>query len=343
MNIYSFIIVWERMAKSAEYFASELCSILDKITPLKQTSSNKQILFDTIFKIFEQDAEKGAKGKFWEAVIDLKCDDKAKLKDKLPRIMYRTSNQLFNKKTGQVKYNQVASLLFLELLWDLILKLKDKFGHLPDKNFLENFILLVEDSDTSGVLNIGVDDVNYFLELTTENTEKLKSVIRMINREFEIKKYERNGNYSLAHLIRNYCKGLIGAPAAADDAADDAAAAVDDDWEIVVGEPEPKSKLTVEQALEVLHHPLPLQPGTAFISSDKSSKKICPFGYKCYRINNPEHISQFRHPGDGHGGGAAAGPGALDGGSKQRTKCNKRSTKRRHTRHTRHTRRRRRR
>ena len=336
------------MAKIAEDFASELCRILDKILdkkfPLKPNSKNKQFLFDTIFKIFKQDAEKGAKGKFWEAVIDLKCDDKSTLKDKLPRIMYRTSNQLFNKKSGQVKYNQVASLLFLELVLDLILKLKDKFGGSVDREFLQNFILLVEDSDTSGVLNIGVDDVNYFLKLTTENTDKLQRVIRMINREFEIKEYERKGNYSLAHLIRNYCKGLIGAPAAADDAADDAAAAaaaaVDDDWEIVVDEPEPKPKLTIEQALEVLHHTLPLQPGTAFISSDKSSKKICPFGYKCYRINNPVHISQFRHPGDGHGGGAAAGPGALDGGSKQRTKCNKRSTRgclstKRRRRHTR--------
>ena len=47
------------MAKSAEVFARELCRILDKISP-----KNKQFLFNTIFKIFEQDAEKALRVSF---------------------------------------------------------------------------------------------------------------------------------------------------------------------------------------------------------------------------------------------------------------------------------------
>jgi hypothetical protein len=323
------------MVKTAADFAKDLCDIIDKITPLKVQVKVKQELFAKIFEIFDQDASEGHKGMFWDAVIDQKCiygkTYGDKLNVKLPRIMYRTSNKLFNRETGQEKYIQVVSLLFLELLLDLIRKLKDKYSSSSDREILHNFISLVEHSDTSGVLNIGIDNLSNFLELTTDNKERLKTVIKQIDNEFERIQYERKGNYSLAHLIRNYCKGLIGESADDDDDSDDDDAANGDGdisgWEIVkdVDFTPEKSKLPIETAFKLLHSEL--QQG----STVTFSKPICRYGPNCYQTN-AEHIAKFDH----------SSREKLGGGRKQQTKRIKHSTRRRSSskRTRRHTRRR---
>ena len=340
------------MAKTVEKFAEELCDITDKITPLKQTVNDKNNLYQKIFEIFEQDAKNGNSGEFWEAVIDMKCKTQGKLKEVIERIMYKQSHQIWNEKTGIIKYVDVPSLLFLELLLHLIQQLK-KISK-PSHKFLKNFILVVEHSDTSGILNIGVDYLDFFLKITRENKKKLTTVIQAINNEFTQNGYKRSGNYSLAHIIRNYCNGLLGiVDADVDDAAAAAAAADADDWELLDVQDsysDDQPRMTVEEAQKILHRPDLLPPASsAYAGFDRAdagfdradagfdradagfdTRPECKYGLECYQ-RNPEHLAKFKHS----KGGAVSHSTKIR--IKRRTKRRRRhTTRRRRTKHRRH-------
>ena len=206
MNIYSFIIVWGRMAKTAAEFAKDLCDITaNKPFPFRQ----KKPLFDTIFEIFKHDATHGLRGKFWESVTYYLCrSPNTTIKSVLETLMYKDSKQLISKRIlGHTKYITVVSQLFLELILHLMKKInQDKT---VTREFLKNMILTVEHSDTAAILNIAIDDVDSFLKLTTEDKETLLKLIRNIDGFFLTNNYTRIGNYSLAHIIRSLCKGII--------------------------------------------------------------------------------------------------------------------------------------
>jgi hypothetical protein len=108
---------------------------------------------------------------------------------------------------GHTKYITVVSQLFLELISHLMKKInQDKT---VTRIFLENMILTVEHSDTAAILNIAIDDVDSFFKLTTEDKQNLLKLIRNIDGFFLTNNYTRIGNYSLAHIIRSLCKGII--------------------------------------------------------------------------------------------------------------------------------------
>jgi len=343
------------MAKTVEVFANQLCKIIDKITPLRQKVNDKKELFQKIFQIFEHDAKMRSRGMFWQAVTEEKChtEHKDTLNQKLEQIMYKQSYTIRNTVTEQIKDSVlVPSLLFLELLLYLIEQLRD-YPEQNDIDFFRNFILVVEHSDTSGIFNIGIDYLDFFLKITRDNTAKLRQVIQAIDSEFEKKDYKRTGNYSLAHVIRNYCNALIPPDVrdveAADndddddDAAAAAAAAAADNWVV----DDSTSPMTVSRTLNILRQSSKFQPTGIYIKRGHAesdprdaaaaagaagdSRPQCRYGSECYQ-KNPEHLKKFAHPPKG---------GAVSHNTKSRIKRRAtylRRTKRRHRRTKRHTR-----
>ncbi len=194
------------MAKTAAEIAKDLCDITaNKPFPFRQ----KKPLFDTIFEIFKHDATHGQHGRFWESVTYYDCrSPNTTIKSVLETLMYKDSKQLISKRIlGHTKYITVVSQLFLELILHLMKKInQDKT---VTREFLKNMILTVEHSDTVAILNIAIDDVDSFLKLTREDKENLLKLIRNIDGFFLTNKYRRIGNYSLAHIIRSLCKGII--------------------------------------------------------------------------------------------------------------------------------------
>jgi hypothetical protein len=221
------------MAKNVNDFANNLCKILS------DRRFYKTQLFDEIFEIFIADAERtftdtdtNKPGDFWESVVGSKCPTSSGINQlfyTLSKKFIVNSKQYYEKDNPITKKRKnLPNILFFELLLNLILKLKQKFD---SKNTLilkkksnpaecldllkkcidlfENIQIIVGKSDSSAILNLGIDDLDLHKHLTPEDPNKIDTMIAAIESQFTIKEYTRQGNYTLAHVIRSYCDGII--------------------------------------------------------------------------------------------------------------------------------------
>lgn len=294
------------MTKTAADFAKDLCHITAYTPfPFRQ----KKPLFDTIFEIFKYDATHGLRGRFWESVTSYPCRNTT-IKSVLETLMYKDSKQLISKRIlGHTKYIKVVSQLFLELISHLMKKInQDKT---ITREFLKNMILTVEHSDTVAILNIAIDDVDSFLKLTTEDKENLLKLIRNIDGFFLTNNYTRIGNYSLAHIIRSLCKGIIrkkfvkttalsddedededdddddAAAASAASAASSSAASLNE-WTIIddVDEDDDDTPIQTKRGPTYFYQKNPVIAIT-------DQRQRCRYDGQCYQ--NEEHHSKYKH------------------------------------------------
>lgn len=185
--------------KTSQEYAREICEIISK----DNTKSNKNDLFDLIFQILWDNADLEAD--IWDEVCNSDCNEE-QIKDMLQRIFYTKSKLLIRPISLSAYKMDVPSILFLELLIHLIQSIsKTEYN----KEKLEGLIITINRSDNSGILNIGIDNVDFFLQITKENREKIPRLLQVIDRAFTDKEIRREGNYSLGHVLGGYCKGLL--------------------------------------------------------------------------------------------------------------------------------------
>ena len=185
--------------KTFQEYAREICEIISKDNP----KSNKNNLFDLIFEILWDNAE--LHDDIWDEVCNSDCNEE-QIKDILQRIFYTKSKLLIRPISLSAYKMDVPSILFLELLIHLIQSIsKTEYN----KEKLEGLIITINRGDNSGILNIGIDNVDFFLQITKENREKIPRLLQYIDRAFTVQDIRREGNYSLGHVLGGYCKGLL--------------------------------------------------------------------------------------------------------------------------------------
>ena len=185
--------------KTSKEYAREICEIISKDNP----KSNKNNLFDLIFQILWDNADLEAD--IWDEVCNSDCNEE-QIKDILQRIFYTKSKLLIRPISLSAYKMDVPSILFLELLIHLIQSIsKTEYN----KKKLEGLIITINRGDNSGILNIGIDNVDFFLQITRENREKIPRLLQDIDRAFTVQEIRREGNYSLGHVLGGYCKGLL--------------------------------------------------------------------------------------------------------------------------------------
>ena len=185
--------------KTSQEYAREICEIISKDNP----TSNKTRLFNLIFEILWDNADLEAD--IWDEVCNSNCNEE-QIKDILQRIFYTKSKLLIRPISLSAYKMDVPSILFLELLIHLIQSISETEYN---KEKLEGLIITINRSDNSGILNIGIDNVDFFLQITRENREKIPRLLQDIDRAFTVQDIRREGNYSLGHVLGGYCKGLL--------------------------------------------------------------------------------------------------------------------------------------
>ena len=187
-------------AEKVGTFAKDLCEILTK------SRMNKKDLFVKIFEIFEYDAHHEFAGEFWKSVATRPCNTNT-VAELLTNKLYTKSKWLYDSDKDQYLQQDMASLLFLDLLLHLVEQLRKKYR--GEFTFLENFSSLVGKSDEATILNVSIDNLEYFMLTTPDNKDKIKRTIRDINDAFIKLEQPRSGNYSLNHVCTSFCRGLI--------------------------------------------------------------------------------------------------------------------------------------
>ena len=191
------------MAKTSKEYNNELCAILS------ESRIKKFELFEKIFEILEEDSKRPDE-ELWDDVCKGFCVNNQSTRplELLSKYFYKKSHLLFTSNPPERYYydENVPSIVLLELLFYVIEELKKKEYN---KDFLEDFITTINRSDNSGILSIGISDLDYFYTVTTENKERLQKSISAIVDEFKKIEQPHEGNYSLAHVIQSYCNGLI--------------------------------------------------------------------------------------------------------------------------------------
>jgi len=185
--------------KSSEEYAREICEIISKDNP----KSNKIKLFNLIFEILWDNAE--LDDDIWDEVCNSNCNGE-QIKDMLQRLFYTKSKLLIRPVSLSAYKMDIPSILFLELLIHLIQSIS-KTAYNKEK--LEGLIITINRSDNSGILNIGIDNVDFFLQITKENHEKIPRLLQDIDKAFTDQDIRREGNYSLGHVLGGYCKGIL--------------------------------------------------------------------------------------------------------------------------------------
>lgn len=341
-------------AEKVGTFSKDLCEILSK------PRMNKTDLFVKIFEIFEYDAQHEFTGEFWKSVATRSCNTNT-VAGLLTNKLYTKSKWLYDSIKNQILQQDMAGLLFLELLLHLVEQLRKKYR--SNITFLENFSSLVGRSDEANILNGSIDNLEYFMLTTPDNKDKIKRAIIDINDAFIELKQPRSGNYSLNHVCTSFCRGLIN---------DHIGRKVDSSefnqlferekmllenprQEIMptnirlitpdeldnltkkskgpfyVGKFEPKQQVSTSLLLMNLHDPKYKPSGKYMTVEDKP---ICRYDPNCYQ-KNESHNAEFRHP--SREGSSPDGGKAAMGGRKRRTTKNKyqRTRTRTHTRHRR--------
>lgn len=335
-------------AEQVGTFAKDLCEILTK------SRMNKTDLFGKIFEIFEYDAHHEFAGEFWKSVATRPCNTNT-VAGLLTNKLYTKSKWLYDSAKDQYLQQDMASLLFLDLLLHLVEQLQKK----RKITFLENFSSLVGQSDEATILNVSIDNLEYFMLTTPDNKDKIKRTIRDINYAFIKLEQPRSGNYSLNHVCTSFCRGLIN---------NHFKRKVDNDefirlfeieqtllenprqenmprnirlitpeelenlmtkskGQIYIGESGPKRQLPTSLLLAKLHDPIYDVSGKYMTVKDQSvkpvrgvDKPICRYDPKCYRTNE-FHNADFRNP--SRETRPPDGGKAADGGRKRRTTKNK--------------------
>jgi hypothetical protein len=185
--------------KSSEEYVRELCEIISK----DNLKSNKIKLFNLIFEILWDNAE--LDDDIWDEVCNSNCNEE-QIKDMLQRLFYTKSKLLIRPDSLSPYKMDVPSILFLKLLIHLIQSIS-KTAY--NKKKLEGLIITINRSDNSGILNIGIDNVDFFLQITRENPEKIPRLFQDIDKAFTDQDIRREGNYSLGHVLGGYCKGIL--------------------------------------------------------------------------------------------------------------------------------------
>jgi hypothetical protein len=305
-----------------ETFAKDLCEILSN------PRMNKTNLFVKIFEIFEYDAQNEFTGEFWKSVATSSCNTNTVaglLTDKL----YTKSKWLYDSSKDQYLQQDMASLLFLELLLHLVERLRKK----DDIGFLKNFSSLVGRSDEATLLSVSMDDIEYFMLTTPDNKEKIKKVIRDINGAFIKLKQPRSGNYSLNHVCTTFCRGLINERLGIkvdnrefNDLFERENTLLEDPKQenmpshirlitqeeleelmtkskgpTYTGEKDHEPQLSISEALASLHNtkyattgPKTTVQPQSVITVKYENRPECPHGSKCYR-KNTKHLNEFSH------------------------------------------------
>lgn len=273
--------------KTSEEYASEICEIISKYNP----KSNKFRLFNLIFEILWDNAELDAD--IWEEVCNSNCNGE-QIKDMLQLLFYTKSKLLIRPVSLSAYKMDVPSILFLELLIHLIQSISRAEYN---KEKLEGLIITINRSDNSGILNIGIDNVDFFLHITKENREKIPGLLQVIDQAFTDQEIRREGNYSLGHVLGGYCKGLLqknhdlelssSQTYMYDSDPDDDGNAVHVELPRVATQAEEKEFDRIQLAR----------------SSPPDTRTACKYGDKCIRRSNGNeqptgelHFVKFRHP-----------------------------------------------
>lgn len=185
---------------TSKQYGQELCDILNK------KRINEQELYDKIFEILKADAE--SEEEIWDNACKMFCGDTDQQPlELLKSVFYKKSKLLVRIKSETFYYiDEVPTVSFLKLLLDLIQKIKSLDY---DKNRIEGLITSVNRSDNSGILNVGIGDLDFYYTVTTENKDKIQGLLGRIDREFSHIGITRSGNYTLGHVIGEYCKGVL--------------------------------------------------------------------------------------------------------------------------------------
>ena len=355
-------------AEQVGTFAKDLCEILTK------PRMNKTDLFGKIFEIFEYDAHHEFAGEFWKSVATRQCNTNT-VAGLLTNKLYTKSKWLYDSAKDQYLQQDMASLLFLDLLLHLVEQLRKKCKYkitfLDKITFLENFSSLVGKSDEATILNVSIDNLEYFMLTTPDNTYKIKRTIRDINYAFIKLEQPRSGNYSLNHVCTSFCRGLINQYYRRDVDNDEFNRLFEieqtllenpsqenmppnirlitpDELEnittkskgpIYIGQQGPKRQLHTSQLLAELHderyntasNRYMTHEGQPVTSVRGEYKPICPFDPVCYQ-RAASHNAHFRHP--SRETRLPDGGKAADGGRKRRTTKNKHHRHRPSTRRT---------
>ena len=288
------------MAKTSKEYNNELCAILS------EPRIKKFELFEKIFEILEEDSKRPDE-ELWDDVCKGFCVNNQSTRplELLSKYFYKKSHLLFTSNPPERYYydENVPSIVLLELLFYVIEELKKKEYN---KEFLEDFITTINRSDNSGILSIGISDLDYFYTVTTENKERLQKSISAIDNEFEQIEQPREGNYSLAHVIQSYSNGLIrrkegpvsDSPRDIDDDNDDDEPA--NDWKRYIRVATPAEN---EQYKRNSSHTLTPARASYILSNPSLLRRdlpVCMYGSACIRRtitqDGREHFARFRHP-----------------------------------------------
>jgi hypothetical protein len=272
--------------KSSEEYARKICEIISKDNP----KSNKNKLFNLIFEILWDNAE--LDDDIWDEVCNSNCNGE-QIKDMLQRLFYTKSKLLIRPVSLSPYKMDVPSILFLELLIHLIQSIS-KTAYNKEK--LEGLIITINRSDNSGILNIGIDNVDFFLQITKENREKIPRLLQDIDKAFTDKDIRREGNYSLGHVLGGYCKGILqknhGLESSLSPTDDMYESDSDEDDTVHVELPRVATKEEEDEfdriQLERTH--------------PSDTRPMCKYGVGCARRSNGKeptselHFVKFRHP-----------------------------------------------
>ena len=199
--------------KNAEQYSKELCDIM-MVNPISRI--DKQLLFDKIFEILDQEVKRSIKpnpsaadSMLWYYTCNSLCRESTLVRGVMTEIFYTIGKPIFHRDIEIIRDSiGLPRVLFFELLLDLIEKLSEKAEHDYNKEYFEGFRKTVNESDSSGILSYGVSDIEYFIMVTNENVKKIESLLRIIDSKFTTDA-PRQGNYTLAHVISSYCNGKL--------------------------------------------------------------------------------------------------------------------------------------
>ena len=195
--------------KTRESIAQEYAKKIHEITTSEPL--NKAELFDLLSEILWKYAEFSAEYDMWDAVFN---SDDPNIKDLLTKLFVIDSKWLHLTGQDHDYKKEGPSILFLELLLHII----QYINHQEDisESKLEGVIRIVNRSDNSNILNLGIPDdgVLFFKKCSRETPTHIDSALDAINHEFDSNNFVRSGNYTLSHVVTSFCEQLIEPPEA---------------------------------------------------------------------------------------------------------------------------------
>ena len=151
----------------------------------------------------------------WNNVFKTKHNE-IKIEDLLTNLFVINSKWLQRNDGTLFKYTIPGpSILFLELLLHIIQYINvQELTESNTESKLNGVIKIVNRSDNSGMLNLGISENGtlFFKNCSRESSTVIDDLLNSINTEFDNKRFKREDNYTLSHVVTSFCSQLLKPP-----------------------------------------------------------------------------------------------------------------------------------